>query len=234
MSCGGKPSSFTYKVAFDPSWYSLTAPGRESNITAFTTELIEAIAKSEKVSITVYQRSWNNLVYGLGAGDYNAICTTMEPHLFYEKIYDFSDLYLMTGPVLVTSTKNPFTDLTQLSGKEVATLRGSKTALILEKYPAIIQRTYDSVQTAFIDTEQGTIEGALVDILTAQAFTQDLFHGQLTISTPPLTEAGVRLLSIKGDRFIQIYNKGLSRLKASGTYATLAKKWRLSEQAPSL
>ncbi|HVX01456.1 MAG TPA: hypothetical protein VHA52_13620, partial [Candidatus Babeliaceae bacterium] len=58
-SCGGKSSSFDYTIALDPSWYTLELPSREFNVTAFTLELIEAIGKEERVSIAVYQRSWD-------------------------------------------------------------------------------------------------------------------------------------------------------------------------------
>jgi polar amino acid transport system substrate-binding protein len=231
MSCGGQSSDFDYKVALDPAWYSLDLPGRESNITAFTCELIEEIGKIEKVKIAVYQRSWSNLVYGLQENDYNAICTTMQPYLFYEKLYDFSDLYLMTGPVLVTAVDSRSVALNQLAGKEIGIIEGSNSALILEKYPNILQRTYDSIPAALSALRQGAIDGAVVDILTAEAFTQDLFQGQLKITTPPLTQEGIRLVAIKGHapNFMKMFNRGLARLKENGTYSALAKKWKLSE-----
>jgi len=230
-SCGGKKADFDYKIALDPAWYSLSLPGRESNLTAFTCELLEAIAKSEKVSIGVYQRSWSNLVFGLQEGEYNAICTTIQPYLFYEKMYNFSDLYLMTGPVLVTPTNSKYTSLSQFSGLEIGFQEGSSAPLILENYPGIIQRSYESIQTALLDTQNGTIEGAILGILAAKSYTQDLFQGQLKISSPPLTQEGIRLIGIKSrsTTFIRVFNRGLAQLKANGTYATLMKKWNLSE-----
>jgi polar amino acid transport system substrate-binding protein len=230
-SCGGKKSDFDYKIALDPSWYSLSLPGRESNLTAFTCELLEAVGKIEKVSIGVYQRSWSNLVFGLQEGEYNAICTTLEPYLFYEKMYNFSDLYLMTGPVLVTPINSKYTSLSQFSGLEIGFQEGSNAALILEKYPGIIQRSYDSIQTALVDTQNGTIEGSILGVLSARSYTQDLFQGQLKISSYPLTQEGIRLIGIKSrsTTFMRVFNQGLTRLKENGTYAALAKKWNLSE-----
>src|SRR5258708_38572083 len=108
LSCGGKkPAGFDYTIAFDPMWYSMQAPGREADLTAFTTELILEIGKLEKVTIGVFQRSWSNLMYALQEGQCDAICSTMQPYLFYEKLYTFSNLYLMTGPVLVNLVKAP-------------------------------------------------------------------------------------------------------------------------------
>jgi polar amino acid transport system substrate-binding protein len=229
--CGGKSKSYQYEIALDASWYSLEAPGRSTNLTAFTAELIEAIGKIERTSIAVYRRSWNNLMYGLQDNEYNAICSTLQPYLFYEKLYDFSDLFLMTGPVLVTPAKGPAQTLDKMSGKIIGIVQGSNSALILEKYPNIIQRTYAALQDALNDTSQGAIDGTMADILTAEAFTRDLFQGRLKISTPPLTQQGVRIVAVRGrsGELIRIFNRGLKRLKDNGTYSKLAKKWNLAE-----
>lgn len=231
MGCGKAKSNFDYKIALDPSWYSLALPGQESNLTAFTCELLEALSKIERISIGIYQKSWNNLVWDLQEGEYDAICTTMQPYIFYEKLYTFSDLYLMTGPVLVTSIKSPYTSLSQFSDLELGIQEGSNGAVLLEKYPRIIQRTYNSIPAALLDLQKGAIQGALIDILAAKAYTQDLFQGQLKISSPILVQEGIRLVGLKpsSEKLMQIFNRGLIRLKKNGTYTILAKKWNLSE-----
>jgi polar amino acid transport system substrate-binding protein len=231
LSCGSNKADYDYTIALDPGWYALEAPGREADLTAFTTELIIEISKLERVKIGVYERSWSNLMYALQEGQCDAICSTMQPYLFYEKLYNFSNLYLMTGPVLVNLVKAPRKALDKLGGDIIGIQRDSNGAIILEKYPHIIQRTYESIQQALIDTTKGEIDGAIVDILSAEAFTQDLFQGQLKIATPPLTQEGVRILAMKNHKpeLIRIFDRGLTRLKSNGKYAELAKKWRLAE-----
>jgi ABC-type amino acid transport substrate-binding protein len=167
----------------------------------------------------------------LQEGECDAICSTMQPYLFYEKLYNFSDIYLMTGPVLIIPFKAPALPLDKMSGKIIGIQRSSNGAIILEKYPGIIQRTYDSIQPALIDITTGDIDGAIVDILSAEAFMQDLFQGQLKIASPPLTPEGIRILALRGHtpELIKIFNRGLARLKENGKYAALAKKWKLAE-----
>lgn len=232
LSCGGKRSAdFDYSIALDPLWYSLEAPGREAELTAFTSELILEIGKLEKVSIGIYQRSWSNLMYALQQGECDAICSTMQPYLFYEKLYRFSHLFLMTGPVLVTPATSTFKSLENFGGEIIGIQRDSNGAMVLEKYPLIVQRTYDSNQQALAAATTGDIDGALIDLLSAEAFTRDLFQGKLKVATPPLTQEGVRILTLKNHKpeLIQIFNRGLARLKANGTYTALVKKWRLAE-----
>ncbi|HNA61730.1 MAG TPA: transporter substrate-binding domain-containing protein, partial [Rhabdochlamydiaceae bacterium] len=119
----------------------------------------------------------------------------------------------------------------QFSGLEIGFQEGSSAPLILENYPGIIQRSYESIPTALLDTQNGTIEGAILGVLAAKSYTQDLFQGQLKISSPPLTQEGIRLIGIKSrsTTFMHLFNRGLARLKEDGTYATLMKKWNLSE-----
>jgi polar amino acid transport system substrate-binding protein len=235
LSCSGKKAGYDYVIALDPEWYSLEAPGRESDLTAFTTELILEIGKLERVSIGVYQRSWSNLMYALQEGQCDAICSTMQPYLFYEKLYNFSNLYLMTGPVLISPVKARIEPLDKMKGEIIGILRDSNAALILEKYPGIIQRTYESTQQALTDTTKGIVDGAIVDILSAEAFTRDLFQGQLKIATPPLTQEGVRILAMRNHtpELIRIFDRGLARLKENGKYTALAKKWKLAEPIKS-
>lgn len=231
FGCGGSKADYDYTIALDPSWYALSAPGREADLTAFTTELILEIGKLEKVKIAVYERSWSNLMFALQEGQCDAICSTMQPYLFYEKLYHFSSLYLMTGPVLVNLVKAPAKSLEKLKGDIIGIQRDSNGAIVLEKYPDIIQRTYESVPQALIDATKGEIDGAIVDILSAEAYTRDLFQGQLKIATAPLTQEGVRILSMKNHKpeLIKLFDRGVAKLKSNGKYAELAKKWRLAE-----
>jgi len=230
-SCGRSSSGYGAKVALDPSWSTLNVPGRANNVTAFSLELIEEVGKEEKLAIGIYERSWDNLLLGLNKGDYEAICTSMEPQLFHEKTYVFSEIYLATGSVLVVPIHSSLTSLEELAGKDLAVLNVSTQ--FLEKYPQIIQHPYNSVQQAFSALIAGEVQAALIDRLTAQAFVNDLYAGELKIASHPLTNDGIRLVGLKkrGDHLIKIFNDGLARLKESGVYQKLSQKWGLSEGA---
>lgn len=228
-SCGGKQSGRDYKIALDPAWYSVELPGKESALTAFSTELILAIGKEENLKIEVFQNSWNNLMFGLQQNDYQAICTPMQPYLFYEKLYRFSDIYLETGPVIIVQENSSIKNLIELSGLEVGILRGSTNGLILEKYPEILQRTFDSAPVALDNLKAGNLQAVILDVLTAEAFTRDLYRGELKIASDPLVQEGIRVVGLNenSELLIQKFNRGLARLKKDGTYAKIANKWGL-------
>lgn len=230
-SCGGSSGSVDYRIALDPQWYSLDLPERQANVRAFSIELLEEIAKAKKIKIGIYDRGWDNLMWGLQNGDYEAILSPMQPYLFYEKLYAFSETYLQTGPTLVVPMATKIKSLADLSGKEIGVIRGSNGALILEKYPDIIQRTYENSPQALLDISNQIIEGAIIDVLTAKAYCVDLYQGRLKVALPPLTKEGLRLVTLhnKSPRLIQLFNEGLKELKESGRYDLLARRWNLSE-----
>lgn len=218
----------------DPTWSTLSLPGRMPALKAFTAELIREIGKLEELQVSLYDTSWDRLFFGLQKGQDDAILSTMEPYLFYEKTYDFSEPILLTGPTVVIRTEDEIKSLDDFSGKEVAILRLSKAALILEKYPEITQKVYESVPEALNAVAAGEVDGAAIDILTASAFCTDLYQGQLKIAFPPLNREGIRLtlLHDHAPELLAKFNHGLKQMEKSGKLLKLAQKWSLSAGVP--
>jgi len=227
--CSSSSSAAQYKVAIDPGFNSLDLPERAGNIRAFCIELIEEIGKIEETKIAIYEVNWDALLWSIQQGQSNGIISTMQPYLFYEKIYSFSDPLLLTGPTLVIPVGLSVSSLKDMEGKEIAVIRGSKDALILEKYPEIIQRTYDSVPAALNDVATGVIDGAMIDILTASAYCKDLYQGTLKTALAPLSQEGLRLVTMQGGSpgLIEKLNAGLHKMKKNDAYDKLTKKWGL-------
>lgn len=229
-TCSRPPVSSGYKIGIDPSFNSLNLPERNGNLRAFCVELIEEIGKKENLDLVLYEVNWDALLWGLQTRQFQGIISSLQPYLFYQKTYTFSDLFLATGPVLVVVTGSSFSDLGQMDGKEIGIVRGSKDSLILEKYPSIIQRTYLTVTEALSALATGGVEGVLIDALTAAAYCNDLYQGQLKVASPPLSQDGLRLVSTieQSPELIEKFNRGLERMKEDGSYLKLTQKWGLS------
>ena len=222
-------NSYVYKVALDPLWESLNLPGREIALRAFSVELIEEIGKIENVNISVYDKSWNDLIPALQHKDFNGILSNMEPYIFHEKTYDFSEPYLALGPVLVVPVGKKVESLNDLKGQEIAVLKGSSGALILQNYSGILQRDYDSVPQALNAVIAGAVDGAVVDTLSAYSYCTNLYQGQLQIALSPLNQEALRLVTLhkQSPHLIEVFNRGLKTLKKNGTYKRLTQKWNL-------
>lgn len=226
-ACGGGGSSYDYRVAMDPDWYSLGYQGT-SAITGFSEELLQEIGRSEKIKFAKMNVSWDNLLEGLNKKQYEAILSTLEPYNFRQNRYTFSDLYLKTGPVLVVSAQSNVKTLDDLAGKEIA-LTNDAYAPLIEKTPGIIIRNYTQDAKALNDIASQKIDAALVSCLVASAYVNDIYKGQLKIITPPLNNEGLRLVALQGEHpeLVEKFNKGLEKLKASKRYDALVKKWSL-------
>lgn len=203
-------------------------------VMGFSSDLLQEIAALEKLQLAKINVNWDSLLEGLEKGKYEAILSSMQPHLFYQKTYDFSDLYLQTGPVLIVGSSSPITDLSQLNGKEIAVQSGSSSVLLLAPYPGIIIRTYDSIPRALDDIASQTIDGAIVNGPEASAYTQDLYRGRLKVVTKPLNDAGLRLMTLhdKNTNLVKAFNRGLMKLKENGKYDKLLHKWSLPSSMP--
>lgn len=230
--CNTSSSVEEKKIGIDSSWFPLTIPGRESNVTGFSTELLKEIGTIEKISIAKVTVNWDDLVEGLHKHKYDAILSSIPPYTFNQQIYDFSELYLTTGPVLIVPTDSQITSLKKTYGKEIAVLPDTKGAILLEKYPGVLIRAYDSIPKALTDMLDGIVDGAIIDILSAVAYCQDLYQGKVTIVTDPLNNEGLRMLTLHSeeDDLLMRFNRGLEKLKSSGMYDKLLIKWKLKEK----
>jgi polar amino acid transport system substrate-binding protein len=172
---------------------------------------------------------------GLQKDKYEAILSSMPPYVFNTQQFDFSEIYLPLGPVLVVPIQSPIRSLDRLDGKEIGVISGSTGPLILEKSPGVLIRFYDSIPKALNDLIAGTIDGAIIDILSAVAYCRDLYQEELKIVTPPLDEEGLRLITKHGSTptLIKGFNNGLAKMKSNGSYAKLLDKWELQESLAS-
>lgn len=226
----GSSSSKGCRVGVDASWYPLTLGERDNAITAFSTELLSEIGKIEKIPFVKVTVNWDVLMEGLQKDQYQAILTSMPPYIFNQKLFDYSDLYLPLGPVLVVNKQSNIDALSQLEGKEIGVVSGdTNSTLILEKSQGVLIRYYDTIPSALNAVSTGTIDGAMVDVLSATAYCRDLYQDTLKIATPPLNEEGLRLVTKHNanPKLIKSFNEGLERLKKNGAYAELMDKWGL-------
>lgn len=228
--CKGEKESGSYVIGIDPSWYPLELAGQEKNVLAFSIELLKEIAKREALEMSLVMMNWDNLLWGLREGKYRAALSTLEPYIFYQDRYSFSNLYLMTGPVLVVPKNSDIHSLKDLEGKEVGVVRGSSAALLLQKYPGVIIHGFNSAQEEFTALQRKKVDATLLDILIAQNFIRDLYRDTFKIATPPITSRGLRLVSLfdKAPTLLKKFDAGLKKLHKDKTYEQLLKKWGLS------
>lgn len=227
VGCGSKGK--TYTVGVDPTWFPLNLMGKEPNVFAFSNELLLEISRHEGINFERVNMSWDNLSLGLEEKKYDAILSSIYPYVYELKKYDFSDLYLNTGPVLVVKGDSMLNVSGGMEGKEVAVGTQEQEALFIRLYPQVIVRYYNQIPNALNALIGEYVDGVVVGYIPATAFVEDLYEGKLKIATPPLNEAGLRLLTVheKHPELIEAFNRGLEKVRDSGKYEKLLKKWNL-------
>ena len=231
MIGGCSSSRPVYKIGIDPTWFPLDVINKEPYILAFSTELLQKIAQIKRVEFQRVTISWDNLLEGLKMKRYESILSSLEPHGFNLDKYQFSENFLNTGPVLVMRETATKSEVDTLYEKEIAAFSQNDEQLLMQKYPDAIIRMYDSLQKALVDLVIGNLDGVLIGYLQAFSYVNDIYRGQLKISSNPLNNEGLKLVTIAKEqqKLVQLFNEGLNELKKTGEYDALLKKWKLGQ-----
>ncbi|MGK5594345.1 MAG: substrate-binding periplasmic protein [Parachlamydiaceae bacterium] len=220
-----------YRIAKDPSWSPLNLYGKEDNVTAFSNDLLWAIATDEHLKIELISTAPRNLLYALKDGRADAILTSMNPDLISEGSYYFSEPYYNFGAVLVVPSNTHISSLQDLDKKVVAVKRGSSVLFHLPIASSVIITPYDSPTYVLNELIQNRIDAVIMDKFTAHLFLSEFFRHKLKIASLPITIEGLRLVARKdanGAFLIEKFNRGLKTIQENGTYELLLNKWDLN------
>lgn len=217
-------------MGVDPSWHFADLKDRDDTVSAFSTELLTEIGQIEDLAFVKVTVSWDDLIAGLKNGEYEAILSSMSPYLFNEKEFSFSTTYLPLGPVLVVPENSSIHSMENLAGKQIAIIGDPSDDLFLRRIPGVLTRYYPSDAAALNAMLNGTIDGALIDLITATAYCNDLYQGSIKIVSDPLTDKGLRLITLykQSEDLIKKFDNGLHKMKSDGRYEKLLNKWSLN------
>ncbi len=213
------------RIALDPSFSRVQLFGKEDNVFAFMNELCAGLAKETGIQFERLDMNFDDLIWGLEQQNYTIIVSGLYPYVFYDKRYSFSNLILNTGGVLVTRVGDR-----RKSYGVVAVGSDSGKQELMQHFPTAFPRIYTSVPEGLDLLMQGRVDAAIVPAMAAQGYVQDLYARDLEIHLPPLSNVGLRFITLHSDKpvLIKKINRGMKRMRESGEYARLLKKWNLS------
>lgn len=219
----------TFRIGIDSSWSPLNLEAFQPYVNGYTEDLLLEIARYAGVEWVKVETNWDTLLEGLQEKTYDAVLTSMPAYSFNQVKYDFSQNFLDLGPVLIVPVNAKSNDLTKLSNEVVGIMKEDPAFLLLQNYPEIIVRKYETIPDLLNGVVTGSLEGALLDRLVANSYIRDLYAEQLKISTEPLTNAGLHMVSLKGQKkhLIDLFNHAFSQLEKQKKIRDLQKKWQL-------
>jgi len=224
--CGQKHST-SYRIGVDPLFFPLDFGPQTINIFAFSNELLQEISKIQNIPFTRVNLSWDNLLEGLELHKCDAILSAMPPNLINITKYSFSKPYLKTGPVLIIPKTDKIVTLEDLSRQVLGIEQKDPLLELMSNYPNVEIVFYNQIPAVLDNVSKGRIHACLVPSVPANAFIKDLFHNRLTIVSDPLTNEGLRFVTLKDEKTSLIinFNEGLKKLLKNGTYDKLLDKW---------
>lgn len=218
-----------FRIGIDQNWYPLNLESFQPYVNGFTEDLLLEISKYAGVDFVKMDANWDSLLDGLHEKRYDAVLSSLPSYNFSKVKYDFSKNFLDLGPVLVVPANAKLNDLSQLSNEVVGVLMGDSAFLVVQKYPEIIVRKYETVPDLLKAVVTGSLEGAVLDRLVASSFVRDMYANQLKASPDPLTDFGLHAVSLKGegDHLIQLFDRTLDQLKKQKKLQAMQAKWGL-------
>lgn len=230
VGCSSSHSvSEAHTLGRDDSWFPLQLESKTAPLTAFTTALVQEIARVTHYPLEIVNVEWAQLFQNLEEGHVAGIFSSLPPGLLSEKKYTFSDPIVHLGPVLIVPATSKSTSLLDLSGRVVAVYQYDESILVAQEFPSIITELYQSMPTILEDLRAGVIDAVLMPALEARSLVSHTFSGQLQIVSEPLNNKAIRLITCKTSprSLMSHFNKGLQKTRANGTYDKLRNLYKL-------
>lgn len=228
-SCGTGKSS-RIRLGIDPHWYPLDFGSQTPYVNGFVEELLVDIAAYHGIEFECIEANWDSLFSGMENKKYDAVLSSLSPYNFNLARYDFSENFLNLGATLLVPIDSTRSSLDQMNGELLGLLVGDPSILQVQKYPDIIVRTYQTVPDLLDALADQEIEGAILDRIEAINYMRDLYANKFMVAEASLTEAGLHLVTLKGQHrnLVKMFNKSLQFFTKKKKLETLQAKWQLN------
>lgn len=226
-ACSSSKPSNGYKIGIDPSFYPVELGLLEKNTYGFIQELLLEMAEVLNVKFFLFKASPVDLLGYLEKDKFDAVFSAKYPYNFERGNFNFSKVFLKTGPSLIVMKKSKYTSLDDMKDRLVGYVLGDEAVFLLEKHPQILLKTYEDIPTLLQDVQNGFLDGAVAGYLIGDSFAKNIYTDLKALE--PLTEEGLRVLSLKSNSQItKLFDRGLEKLSSKGILQKLQKKWKLS------
>jgi len=151
-------------------------------------------------------------------------------------LFDFTEGLLVTGATLYVRAPNvPPENLTALSGKIVVTPRTGPLAAFIEKTaPAVKLVVTKDYEESLMRLVRGEADAAALNNHVGVHMATRLYPGQLVHSPKLLQELPLAVAVPKGKaaNFVALLNRGISTIRADGTWQQINDRWMGQTRSP--
>ncbi|MBF5050993.1 Uncharacterized protein CLAVI_000617 [Candidatus Clavichlamydia salmonicola] len=187
----------TYTIARDGDWLPFNFGVQTSNINGLINQVTSIVAAKMKSELLIVSADAETLREGLDCKKFDAAFSMLTVGRESMERYHFSKPILLTGPVLVVRSDSSFRNIMDFSKKIMAVNQADSSISIIASVPDIIISFYEKPVVAIGELLKGRYDGILLPYIEAQQLIQKEFAKEIKIVTDPLTDEGVRLITLK-------------------------------------
>ncbi|MFP4565309.1 MAG: basic amino acid ABC transporter substrate-binding protein [Spirochaetaceae bacterium] len=224
----GRPETIT--VATDATWPPMEFVDSETgDLVGFDIDLMNRIAEEAGFEVEIQNTAWDGIFAGLGAGEYDAVISSVTITDERDETMDFSEPYINAGQVLIVhQSTSGVSTLEDLRGEQVGAQIGTTGAIEVQNMDDVELRTYDEIGLAVEDLANRRISGVVADtpIAANYALQNEDYADSLKIVGEPFTNEFYGIAVREGnDEVLAMIDEGLAAAREAGYIEELEDKW---------
>lgn len=214
--------------ASDATWPPMEFVDDQKQIVGYSIDFIKAAGEAAGFTPVFKNTAWDGIFSGLAAGKYDAICSSVSITDERKKTMDFSIPYFKVRQALIVPKNSAVKTLSELKGQKVGGQIGTTGYFAIKAIEGVEAKSYDEVGLAMEDLNVGRIAAVVCDDPVAAQYAMNQYKDTLKIAA--IIETGaVEFYGIavnKGNKeSLDLINKGIEAVIASGKDKELQKKW---------
>ncbi len=223
-------SSKTITIASDCTWPPMEFVNKDKQIVGFSVDLMKACAKAAGYEVKIKNVAWDGIFAGLAAGKYDAICSSVSINEKRKKAMDFTAPYFQVKQAVVTAKDVDAKSLDAFKGKPVGAQIGTTGFFAIKNAEGVVPKSYDEIGLAMEDLYNGRLAAVVCDDPIAADFALQQAEYSKKMKIAFIIEGGESeyygVAIKKGNtEVLELINKGLSAVRADGTYDKIKAKW---------
>lgn len=231
VSCNSPEVSDNYKVLIDESWAQVDPQGKRININNALNEFLDRLEEENNILIQRQFTTYDDVVFSLNSGKCDAAFLGRDIDHPPYGVYDYSDPFILLGPVLVIPYSIKAKSIDEMSNRLIGVQERSSASKVLFAKPKIFSKHYEHIKRALEDAAKGDLQGILLGNLLAEAYCSGIYQKQLHVVGDILTEEGIRAFILKGGSeksrgLLRLINEGIDK----NILGELFEKWGIRKK----
>ncbi len=220
----------TITFASDATWPPMEFVDSNKQMVGFAIDYMTKAAELGGFKAEFKNVAWDGIFAGLAGGQYDAICSSVSITEERKAKMDFSVPYFQVKQAVVVRKDATYKSLEELKGKPVGSQISTTGTFAVKAVEGIESKTYDEVGLAIEDLFNGRLEAVVCDdpVAANYALQNEKYKGALKIAVViESTEVEYYGIAVqKGNaEALELINKGIEAVKASGYDKELLTKW---------